>query len=124
MKIVETTKLPFRSVPAPYSRSQQVVMDKSDGGQGDFTFMISTLLPFEGKTDYHTHEGDELIYVETGYGYSLCEGEKTPIGPGTALYAVAGEQHQVVNESHETMKLVCVFLPALAADVVKNFPRG
>lgn len=124
MKIVETTKLPFKSVAAPYQRSQQMVMDKSDGGQENFTFLISTLFPLEGKTESHVHDVDELIYIESGYGYSVANGERTPVGPGTTVYAVAGEEHQLVNESHETMKLICVYIPALPEEAVKTFPRS
>ena len=124
MKSVDTTKLPFRSVPAPYQRSQQLVMDRTDGGLENFTFLISTLFPLEGKTDNHVHDVDELIYVESGYGYSLADGKRSEVRPGTTVYAKAGEYHQIVNESPESMKLVCFYIPGLPEEAVKSFPRG
>jgi quercetin dioxygenase-like cupin family protein len=117
----DTDEFPSKVVPEPYHRSLQLILDKIDGDNvGDFTFLLSTLFPYEGKTDLHTHPVDELIYITSGYGYSLYKGEKTPVKPGSFIYAKAEEEHQVVNESNETMRLVCIYIPALPEDKVKK----
>jgi quercetin dioxygenase-like cupin family protein len=123
MQIIDSTRLPYKIVPEPYKRSQQMVLDKSDGDVGDFTLLTSTLFPFDGKTNAHTHDVDEVIYITSGYGYALSNGEKTPVAAGSVIYARAQEEHQVVNESHETMKLICMYIPALPTEMVASYPR-
>jgi len=122
MRILDCTSVPSKVVPEPYRRSLQLVLDKSDGKDvQDFTFLLSTLFPYEGKTDSHVHPVDELIYIVSGYGYSLGGGQKTPVKTGTMVYASAGEEHQIVNESNETMRLLCVYIPALPDEVIAKF---
>jgi len=121
MRILNCSAIRSVVIPEPYKRSLQLVLDKSDGDDvRDFTFLLSTLYPYDGKTDAHEHSVDELIYVASGFGYSISSGEKALIGTGTLLYASAGEKHQVVNESNETMRLVCVYVPALPAQSVRK----
>jgi len=116
---LDTKTISSTVIPEPYKRSLQVVLDKTDGDNvGDFTFLLSTLFPYEGKTDYHTHTVDELIYITSGYGYSLADGKKTPIQAGSFIYAKAGEQHQCVNESNETMRLICIYIPGLPEETI------
>ena len=80
MKVVESRECPSKVIPEPYKRSLQLIFDKSDGDMGgDCTFLLSTLFPYEGKTDYHTHPVDEIIYITSGYGYSLSEEDKIAV---------------------------------------------
>lgn len=121
VETLDTKEFPSKIVPEPYKRSLQVILDKTDGDNvGDFTFLLSTLFPYEGKTDSHTHPVDELIYITSGHGYSVYEGEKTPIQAGSFIYAKAGKEHQCVNKSNETMRLVCIYIPALPEESIKK----
>jgi len=122
VETIDSKDIPSKIIPEPYNRSLQLILDKTDGENvGDFTFLLSTLFPYEGKTDYHTHPVDELIYICSGYGYSLNEKEeKTPIKTGSVIYAKAGKKHQCVNESPETMRMACTYIPALPAEAVKK----
>jgi quercetin dioxygenase-like cupin family protein len=121
VETVDTKDFASKVVPEPYKRSLQLILNKTDGDNvGDFTFLLSTLFPYEGKTDMHTHPVDELIYITSGYGYSLKKDEKTPIQAGSFIYAKAGEEHQCVNESNETMRLVCIYIPALPDEVIQK----
>lgn len=53
------------------------------------------------------------MYVVTGRGTYICGTERTSIAPDVLLIAKAGEEHEIRNESEETMKLVAVFSPPL-----------
>ncbi len=117
----DTKSFSSKVIPEPYKRSLQVILDRTDGDNvGNFTFLLSTLFPFEGKTDYHTHTVDELIYITSGYGFSLADGKKIPIQAGSFIYAKAGEKHQCVNESNETMRLICIYIPALPEQIIQK----
>lgn len=117
----DTREFPSKVIPEPYKRSLQIILDRSDGGNvGDFTFLLSTLFPYEGKTDLHNHTVDELIYITSGYGYSVYGEKQTPVQAGSFIYAKAGEAHQVVNKSNESMRLVCIYIPALPQENIEK----
>lgn len=115
--------IPLKQVPAPDLRNLQVVYDPQfDEGCKDFTFLVSTLYPINGQTDYHIHPVDEMILICSGYGEVIVEGNATPIQKGSVLYAPAGIRHQCKNFSSETMQMACFYIPALptAANIVKD----
>jgi mannose-6-phosphate isomerase-like protein (cupin superfamily) len=121
MKIIDAARIPSKVIPEPYQRSLQLILDKRDGEDvGDFSLILSTLYPYEGKTASHSHNVAELMYIISGYGYCITDGQKTAIRPGYSVYARADENHQIVNESNETMRIVCVFLPALSEEKIKE----
>ncbi|MBT4288569.1 MAG: cupin domain-containing protein [Deltaproteobacteria bacterium] len=122
VETLDSKDISSKVIPEPYNRSLQLILDKTDGDNvGDFTFLLSTLFPYEGKTDYHTHPVDELIFICSGYGHSVDEnGEKTPLKAGSVIYAKAEKKHQCVNESPETMRMACIYIPALPEELVKK----
>jgi mannose-6-phosphate isomerase-like protein (cupin superfamily) len=122
MKIIDASGVPSRVIPEPYQRSLQLVLDKRDDNDvGDFSFILSTLYPFGGKTASHSHQVGELMYITSGYGYCVTNSQKIALSPGFTVYARANENHQIVNESNETMRIACFFMPALPEQDVKEF---
>lgn len=120
VETLDSKDIAAKVIPPPYNRSLQLILDATDADNaGNFTFLLSTLFPYEGKTDYHVHPVDELIFICSGYGYSVDDnGEKTPLTPGSVIYAKAGLKHQCVNQSPETMKMACIYIPALPEEIV------
>jgi len=58
----DTKEFSLKVVPQLYKRSLQIFLDRTDDENiGNFTFLLSTLFPYERKTDLHTHTVDELI---------------------------------------------------------------
>lgn len=58
----DTKEFSSKVVPQLYKRSFQIFLDRTNGENVvDFTFLLSTLFPSEGKTDLHIHTVDELI---------------------------------------------------------------
>ena len=101
-------------IPAPYRRRIKVLLAPDKGGGAELTFSHA-LLPPEGKTDYHTHDRPELIYIVAGEGICLHEGVETPIKEDMVLWVPAGERHQMINTGYTQMKLATVFIPAYTA---------
>lgn len=108
-------------VDPPYERGLKVIFSPDADEVGDLTLLISTVYPRGGKTALHTHEASgELMYFMTGRGYAIFEGETFPVEPDVAFYAPPGREHQVVNTGDETMKIICVFTPALPPEYIRQ----
>jgi len=102
------------TVPEPYKRHIKVMLAPDRRNAPELTFSQVLIYP-ESKTDYHSHDRSELIIVTAGRGVSVCEGKKTSIEPEMALWIPAGETHQIINNTDETLTLLTVFTPAYSA---------
>jgi mannose-6-phosphate isomerase-like protein (cupin superfamily) len=114
MEIIKCWEEEGHTIPDPYRRHIRVMLAPDKRGVTEISFNQALLYP-GGRTDYHTHDRPELIYVVSGRGVSVCEGAETPIGPDMALWVRAGEKHQMINTGEETLKLATVFIPGYSA---------
>ena len=74
------------------------------------------VIPPGSGTDYHDHDRPELIYVISGEGVCVCEGQPVELSADTALWVLAGEMHEVKNTGDQTLKLATVFVPGYSAE--------
>jgi mannose-6-phosphate isomerase-like protein (cupin superfamily) len=120
MEVVKAWEEEGVKIPAPYSRTIKVLFAPDRHKVGDLTFTFALIDP-GGQTDYHTHDRSELIYIVSGRGEGICDGERVAVEPDVILYVRAGEKHQMVNTGPETLKLATVFVPAITAEF--NYSR-
>ncbi len=120
MKLVKAWEEEGVKIPAPYSRTIKVLLAPDKEGVEELTFSFALIDP-GGQTDYHTHDRPELIYVVSGRGIFLCEGESYEVQGDVVLWVPAGEKHQMKNTGAETLKLATVFIPAYTA--ASNYAR-
>jgi len=101
-------------IPEPFHRELKVILapDRRDVHEASFNQAI--IFP-EGKTDYHTHDRPELIYVVHGRGVSVCDGAKAAIEADMVLWIRAGEMHQIINTGDDDLKLATVFVPPITS---------
>jgi mannose-6-phosphate isomerase-like protein (cupin superfamily) len=60
----------------------------------------------------HSHpEGEEVIYIISGSGRVLIDGEVSPVRAGSAVLFPQGKPHMLHNTGAEEMKVVCFFAP-------------
>ena len=102
-------------VPAPYSRTIKVFFAPDRRGVEELTFSFALIDP-GGQTDYHAHDRPELIYIVSGRGVYVSDGESFDVQGDVVIWAAAGEKHQVKNTGPETLKLATVFVPAYTAE--------
>lgn len=57
------------------------------------------------------HHLDQVLVFVSGTGYSLLDGKRGPIGPGTVVVVPAGTEHNFVNTGDEPLKLFTVYAP-------------
>lgn len=120
MKLIRAKDEVGQTIPEPFKRHIKVLFAPDKNDVPELTFSFALIYP-RSKTDYHEHDRPELIYVVTGYGLSICEDKETEVGPDTVMWIPAGEKHQMVNQSDETMKLATVFIPGYTAE--ENYAR-
>jgi quercetin dioxygenase-like cupin family protein len=61
----------------------------------------------------HSHpEGEEVIYILTGSGRVLVDGDVSPVRAGSTVLFPQGKPHMLHNTGPDEMKVVCFFAPA------------
>lgn len=110
--VTKITDIPGVKVPAPNERVLKVLACPELGRAGDFTILISIISPGY-TTGLHAHAVDEYMYVVTGQGKSICRDEASEVGPDFFIFAPRNIEHEIKNTGEETLKLFCVFAPAL-----------
>ncbi len=120
MKLVKAWEEQGVEIPAPYHRQIKVLFAPDKEGVEEITFGRA-ILPPNGRTDYHLHDRPELIYLVSGKGICVHEGEQTPVQEDIALWIPKGELHQMINTGDIPLKLATVFVPAYKAS--DNYKR-
>ena len=58
----------------------------------------------------HTHDtSSEIIYILSGTGKVLCDGEYEPLSAGSCHYCPKGHTHSLINDSPEGGEDLCFF---------------
>jgi len=130
MSFIESMDVPGFKVPSPNERVLKVISSPELGSQEDMTLLLS-IISAGNTTGLHTHESTETMYVLSGRGVGTISGKTGEVKVDTVLVAPKGVLHEVRNTGDETLKLVCVYLPALkpsgnfekAIDIAKQYFR-
>jgi mannose-6-phosphate isomerase-like protein (cupin superfamily) len=65
----------------------------------------------------HSHpHSEEVIYILSGSGRVLVDGEVAPVRAGSVVLFPQGKPHMLQNTGREEMKVVCFFAPATTLD--------
>jgi mannose-6-phosphate isomerase-like protein (cupin superfamily) len=115
MRIAKVEEEEGIAVPSPYDRTIKVLFAPDRRRAAEMTFSHVTIPP-GGGTDMHEHDRPELIYIISGRAQSTSPDAAMALGPGTALWAEAGEMHELRNTGDEPLTIVTVFVPAYRAE--------
>jgi uncharacterized cupin superfamily protein len=70
----------------------------------------------------HSHpNGEESIYIISGSGRVLVDGEVSPVQAGNIVLFPQGKVHMLHNTGATEMKVICFFAPATSLDNYKMF---
>lgn len=97
----------------PNERFIKIIESPETTGYQQATILFSHIPP-GGTTGMHTHpDNDEIMYF-VGRGETVLEGGRHKLETDSVLVVPRGVEHQCTNTSPtETLKLFCVFIPAL-----------
>ncbi len=109
-------------IEKPFERELKVILSPDTHASiKDFTFILSTLAPNGGGTDFHQHnESGELMIFLSGTGRAWLEDYSYDITPGTALFAPPGKVHKTLNTGNEPLQIACIFVPAISTDYIRK----
>lgn len=83
---------------------------------------VIRVMPGETVRPAHSHpNSEELIYIITGSGKVMIDGEVGEVRAGSAILFEQGKVHMLRNSGSEEMKVVCFFAPATNIDNYKMF---
>ncbi|MGO8695762.1 MAG: cupin domain-containing protein [Rectinemataceae bacterium] len=121
MKIVHESQVPERAVPGRFLRW---IADEKSLQPEFLSSCIMRVSPGQTVNPAHSHpDGEELIYVISGEGKVLVDGEVQPLSPGTAVLFQKGSIHMVRNSGSDEMKVVCFFAPPASLDTYVFHPE-
>ena len=101
-----------------FDQIEEKVIPKMRGGEGemitrmfvneDTKIMRGRLTP--GSTiGLHTHEGDsEMIFILSGAGKVLCDGEYEPLSAGSVHYCPKCHAHSLINDGDEDLEILAM----------------
>src|SRR3954471_18162540 len=70
----------------------------------------------------HSHpNGEEVIYIISGSGRVLVNGEVSPVRQGSVVLFPQGHVHMLHNTGTEEMKVICFFSPATNLENYKMY---
>ena len=78
--------------------------------------VVMSLLPGENIGMEAHPLSDQILYILTGSGNAIINGETKPITKHSIVIIPAGAQHDIVNKSGAKMKLFTIYAPAIHAD--------
>lgn len=101
-----------------FDEMKDTVLEKFKGGEGTLISKMHTdtngkimrgrLLP-HSCIGLHTHEGNsEIIFILSGVGKVLYDGEYLPLKPGDCHYCPMGHEHSLINESDEELTFYAI----------------
>lgn len=111
--VYEGWKFPSLKVAPPNMRCLKLIASPETTGYDKGTIIFSHIPP-GGTTGMHTHPNSDEIMHFVGRGEATIGGDKVQIETDTVILAPMGIEHECCNTSEtETLKVFCVFIPAL-----------
>jgi quercetin dioxygenase-like cupin family protein len=119
MKIIHETDVPEIEQPG---RSMRWLVNSDAMPANNLSFVVIRVQPGETVRPAHSHpHSEELIYILTGRGKVMIEGEIGDVRAGTAVLFEQGKIHMLKNAGDEEMKVACFFAPATSLDNYRTF---
>ncbi|MDR8394094.1 cupin domain-containing protein [Aliifodinibius sp. S!AR15-10] len=119
MTIIHETDVPEVEQPG---RQMRWLADEKSLNADKMSVCVIRVAPGETVRPAHSHpKSEELIYIITGTGKVMIEGEVGEVRPGSAILFEQGKIHMLRNTGDEEMKVICFFAPATSVDNYKTF---
>ena len=92
-------------------------------GSKELTLQVIDVLPEAVSKPGHCHDNcEEVIYVQSGKGDILIDGELVHMVPGDVVYLPRDVPHLTRNRGMAPMRLICVFSTVSLKEGMKGMP--
>jgi quercetin dioxygenase-like cupin family protein len=103
-------------------RSMRWLVNQDSIQARSLSFVVIRVQPGETVRPAHSHpHSEELIYIVTGTGKVMIEGEVGEVRAGSAILFEEGKVHMLRNTGDVEMKVACFFAPATSLDNSTTF---
>ena len=119
MTIIHESDVPEVQHPG---RSMRWLVNEDSLQAKNLSVCVIRVQPGEAVRPAHSHpKSEELIYIMSGNGKVMIEGEVGEVKTGSAILFEQGKVHMLKNTGDVEMKVVCFFAPATNIDNYKMF---
>ncbi len=108
MEIISKDGIPARRFDSGGAKGvvARVLIGKGVGAE-NFVMRLFELEP-GGYTPRHSHPWEHEIFVHSGSGAVLKDGEWVKVEPGTAIFIPQDEEHQLRNTGEKPFVVICL----------------
>ena len=78
----------------------------------------------EGGPDNRHKGADQWLYVVSGTGTAIVEGERVELREGTLVLIQRGDRHEIRNTGAEPLRTLNVYLPPAYTEGGDELPAG
>jgi mannose-6-phosphate isomerase-like protein (cupin superfamily) len=78
----------------------------------------------EGGPDNRDSAADQWLYLASGTGAAIVEGERVELREGTLVLIGRGERHEIRNTGDVPLKTLNVYVPPAYTDDGEELPAG
>ena len=109
-------------IPAPFKRNITPLFMKDDDIISNANFSVHLTEWEPGcEIDEHFHsDGMEAMYLISGNGLAIIDGNKYTFKPDSMLVAPPGISHKIVNTGKELLRVLCIFSPPVTGQSLKS----
>jgi quercetin dioxygenase-like cupin family protein len=119
VKVIDETEVEELDLPG---RALRWVVTGKNTGSRYCTMAVIRIAPGQKVRPAHSHpNGEEVIYILSGHGRVLVNGEVALVKTGSAVLFPQGEIHMLQNLSDVEMKVACFFAPPAGLENYKFF---
>lgn len=116
MRHIRANEVEGIRAPAPHERTLKHLITPWTVGSENLWVGLSEVDPCSSSNP-HVHPNEEVFYVVSGYGEVVVDGQRSDVSAGSAVLVPSGAEHQLVNTSHEVLRVLCSVAPAFDRSV-------
>ncbi len=105
-RVFQETEVPF--VPVPWGQTKVLVGTVAGGDADKLYVAITEYFPGMGHLMHAHAEEDEVLLIVSGQGYTLSDGVRVDLAPGTVVHIPAGCAHENVPLGDEPLRAVII----------------
>lgn len=108
MKIIHYLEVEAQQYPSHLAKGAtgRVVIGKADGAP-NFCMRIFEIAQ-GGHSAKHSHDYEHEVFIHSGEGAILKDGQWVPVRTGTVIFIPPGEEHQLKNTGRSPLIFVCL----------------
>jgi quercetin dioxygenase-like cupin family protein len=116
MKIIKYRQINPKNLENNKSKgvAGRVVVGRNEGAE-NFFMRLFEISP-GGYTPQHTHDWEHEVFIRSGNGEVFADGTWHPINSDDIIFIPANEEHQIRNNSQETLIFLCL-IPSKAPEL-------